>query len=282
MFDPPGSPSSGDSPSSGNDGPPSDPDLPTEPYVSNCAQCTGLCCVASGFQKSDDFGFTKAPGRPCRHLDAQFRCGIHPRLSQAGFPGCVSFDCYGAGQRLTARRSDGADWRDPHGEPSALFTEFFRLLGVCELGHHIAGLLERTDLPPDQRPSLEAARTRVRAAESGNHDVGALRQDVRACLAAASHAIRAVHTSGGADLSRQMLPGAAFAGRNLSGANLFAACLIGADLRGADLRCADLLGTDLRGADLRGADLRGALFLTRGQVVRTRTDARTLGVDAPR
>ena len=53
----------------------------------DCSRCFALCCVAPGFAKSADFAFTKAAGKPCRHLQPDFRCGTHASLRQQGFPG---------------------------------------------------------------------------------------------------------------------------------------------------------------------------------------------------
>lgn len=80
----------------------------------DCASCVALCCVIPPFDADQGFGFDKAAETPCRHLCADHRCGIHAGLVEQGFPGCVAFDCLGAGQRLTAQavaRFGDADWR---------------------------------------------------------------------------------------------------------------------------------------------------------------------------
>ena len=68
----------------------------------DCAACRGLCCDLPAFDADQGFGYDKPAATPCRHLQADFRCGIHARLAEAGFPGCLRFDCHGAGQRATA------------------------------------------------------------------------------------------------------------------------------------------------------------------------------------
>jgi hypothetical protein len=46
---------------------------------------------------------------------ASFRCAIHPRLRQLGFPGCTVYDCFGAGQHVSQVTFGGQDWRRvPH------------------------------------------------------------------------------------------------------------------------------------------------------------------------
>lgn len=68
----------------------------------NCSRCMALCCVLTRFDRSPDFACHKAAGEACRHLGVDQRCTIHERLGEEGFPGCISYDCYGAGQHMTA------------------------------------------------------------------------------------------------------------------------------------------------------------------------------------
>ena len=70
--------------------------------AADCARCVGLCCVAPAFVASSDFAFSKPAGVACRHLAADASCSIHDRLIPSGFPGCVAYDCFGAGQRVVA------------------------------------------------------------------------------------------------------------------------------------------------------------------------------------
>ena len=75
----------------------------------DCARCFGLCCVAPVFAASADFAVDKPAGQLCPNLQADFRCVLHDRLRQRGFPGCAAYDCFGAGQQVTpvpARRGD--------------------------------------------------------------------------------------------------------------------------------------------------------------------------------
>jgi len=51
----------------------------------DCSRCFALCCVAPAFERSSDFAIDKPAGRPCPHLQADSRCGIHPRLRGEGF-----------------------------------------------------------------------------------------------------------------------------------------------------------------------------------------------------
>ncbi|RBY90766.1 pentapeptide repeat-containing protein [Blastococcus sp. TF02A-26] len=242
----------------------------------DCARCAALCCVLPPFAASADFAIDKPAGRPCPNLAADDRCSIHARLPERGFPGCVTFDCFGAGQQLVQVTYAG---RDPRRDPGALAV-LDAMRQVSELLWYVAEALARPAAAP-LRPRLTAVRDRARALreapadELAELDTGALRRDAGALLREVSERVRAELPGPRRDRS-----GADLVGRDLRRADLRAACLrsaylIGADLRGVDLRGADLLGADLRGADLRGTDLRDALFLTRPQVAAARTDPAT-------
>src|SRR5205823_14753122 len=90
----------------------------------DCSRCVGLCCVAPAFAASADFAIDKRAGQPCPDLHADFRCGIHDRLRQGGFPGCAAYDCFGAGQHVTEVTFGGRDWRRTPGIAERMFAVF--------------------------------------------------------------------------------------------------------------------------------------------------------------
>jgi hypothetical protein len=98
----------------------------------DCARCAALCCVAPAFDAEQGFGYDKPAGEPCRHLQSDNRCGIHPALVAQGFAGCASFDCFGAGQRATALFS-GEDWRGSAARAGRMFETYGRLRTLHEL-----------------------------------------------------------------------------------------------------------------------------------------------------
>jgi hypothetical protein len=236
----------------------------------DCARCAGLCCVAPAFARSSDFAIDKPAGRPCPNLGDDFRCGIHDRLPERGFPGCAVFDCFGAGQQVTQVTFGGRDWRTTPEIAAPMFAALPVMRQLHELMWYLTEALE-LDAARRLHGGLRAALTeteRLTLAEPGDlvaTDVDAHRRKVNPLLQRASELARA--SAGrrpdhrGANLIGRRLRGA-----DLRGANLRGALLIGADLRDADLRRADFTGADLRGADLRGADLTGALFLTGSQL----------------
>lgn len=237
----------------------------------DCKSCVGLCCVAPAFSKSSDFAIDKAAGKACPNLGSDFGCTIHERLEDKGFRGCVVFDCFGAGQRITQETFGGKDWRAA--------PEMLGILHVVRGLHELMWLLSEAlkldkarGVHPRMRDLL-AEMDRLAGgtpAELRATDVDAQRRRVNPALQKASHLARA--GTARQDHRGANLIGRKMRGADLRGAGLRGALLIGADLRGADLRLADLTGADLRGADLRGADLTGVLFLTAAQLRSAVTD----------
>lgn len=244
---------------------------PSPSLRADCANCFGLCCVALPFTRSADFAFDKAAGSPCRHLDTDFRCGIHASLRDKGFPGCTVFDCFGAGQQVSQVTFGGTSWRDAPETAGRMFDVF----GVVRQLHELLWYLdEALTLPPaqelhdDVRRMRESTELLVQQGEDAlvRLDVAAHREQVNVLLLRTSELVRANAPRQQKNRRNADLIGAKLKGADLRGANLRGAYLIGADLRGADLRLADLIGADLRGANVAGAVLDSALFLTQPQV----------------
>lgn len=249
--------------------------------TADCSRCTGLCCIVPAFAASADFAVDKPAGTPCVHLLTDDRCGIHDQLGDRGFPGCIVFDCLGAGQRVTQGTFAGRDRRADPATARGMAAVFPVMRQLTELLWHLTEAQLLAAAGP-LRVAVDGARSRVERLTGGTPeeltvlDGAALRQEVGDLLGRISEAARADVPGRARDRRGADLMGAALRGAHLRGASLRGAYLIGADLRGADLRLADLLGADLRAADLRGADLTGAIFLTQPQLTAAAGDATTL------
>lgn len=239
----------------------------------DCERCVGLCCVAHAFAPSSDFAFDKPAGTPCRNLQGDYRCGIHPELRERGMSGCTVYQCFGAGQHVTQDLYGGRTWRDDPTLASDMFADFATARDLHEMLWYLTAALEIAAAAPvhDEIAALADEITGL------TDDVDALRTvDTMALPGLVGPLVDRVLAL--ARPSGPVLRGADLAGRRLTdlrAAELRGASLLGADLRGADLREADLLGADLRGADLRGADLSTAFFVTPNQVASARGDAAT-------
>jgi uncharacterized protein YjbI with pentapeptide repeats len=232
--------------------------------------------VVPAFARSADFAMDKPAGKPCPNLQPGFGCGIHDSLRERGFPGCVSYDCFGAGQQVAQGTFGGRDWR---GEPE-LAEPMFAVFPIVRQLHELLWYLNEAralDAAAPVHAALDTAIGRVEGLAAADPDtlralhLPTILGEANALLVRASSLAR----TGGIDLRGADLVGKRFRGTELRGASLRGAVLIGADLRGADLSLADVTGADLRGADLRGADLRTALFLTGTQLDSAKGDRTT-------
>lgn len=247
----------------------------------DCERCFGLCCVVPAFSASADFAIDKAAGRPCPNLRPDFRCGIHDRLRQKGFPGCAVYDCFGAGQKVAQVTFGGQDWRRAPGIAQRMFQAFTIMRQLHELLWYLS---EALALPParslhdELRLALDETERLTNLGPDAlvELDMTTVRRDANSLLLLrASEFARARARHRNIDRRGADLIGANLQDADLRGANLRGAYLLGADLRGADLRMADVIGADFRGADLGGADLTGSIFLTQSQVDSARGDLRT-------
>ncbi|MDQ2881834.1 MAG: pentapeptide repeat-containing protein [Actinomycetota bacterium] len=246
----------------------------------DCQRCFALCCVVPAFVASADFAIDKDAGHACPHLQPDFRCGIHPRLRQEGFPGCTVYDCFGAGQQVSQVTFGGQDWRRDPRTAEQMFEVFPIMRQLHELLWYLTEALTLQSAGPlHSELSLALDETERLTHHSPGSlmelDVAALRRDINALLLRTSELVRA-------DVRRQKLDrrgadliGANLKGADLRGANLRGAYLIRANLRGADLSGADLIGADFRDADLTGADLTDSIFLVQSQLDAAKGDINT-------
>lgn len=107
--------------------------LQTDQLKTDCSKCAALCCVVLAFDKSKDFAFDKNPGEPCRNLSGH-SCAIHDKLKQDGFPGCVAYDCLGAGNRVVQEVFAGQTWQT---EPRLMRVMMEAFSAMCEVHKRI-------------------------------------------------------------------------------------------------------------------------------------------------
>lgn len=246
----------------------------------DCERCFGLCCVAPAFSASTDFAIDKDAGQPCPNLQSDFRCAIHHRLRQQGFPGCTVYDCFGAGQQVAQVTFGGQDWRATPQIAAQMFEVFTIMRQLHELLWYLTEALTlqpARSLHGQLRLALDQTERLTHSSPDDlvELDVGARRRDVNALLLRTSELVRAKARRHAIDRGGADLIGADLRGADLSSANLRGAYLIGANLTGADMRMADLIGADFRGADLSGADLTGSIFFTQSQLDAAKGDLDT-------
>lgn len=231
------------------------------------------------YAKSTDFAFYKEAGTPCPNLQSDFLCGIHENLRKEGFRGCVGYECFGAGQKVSQVTYAGNDWLD---NPE-IAKEMFDVFPIMQQLHEMLCYLNEVIILEDAKPIYKELHSALEETEHLTNlcptsilalNVQAHRVIVNDLLLRTSQLVRAKVSKKDIRRGRDLL-GAKLKGANLRGANLRGALLIAADLRDSDLRLTDLIGADFRDADLRGANLTGSIFLTQAQVNSAKGDSTT-------
>ncbi|MCR8724709.1 hypothetical protein [Frigidibacter sp. ROC022] len=121
----------------------------------DCDSCAALCCIILAFDKGEAFAIDKPAGLPCPHLDGH-ACSIHASLTDAGFPGCARYDCFGAGQIVTRDIFAGASWQDQP-DLAMPMAEAFRLL------REVQDMRAQLQIALDRFAPDEALRARIEA-----------------------------------------------------------------------------------------------------------------------
>jgi len=112
----------------------------------DCTRCCGLCCVAPAFYAGQGFGFDKPAHQPCAHLGQDHRCAVHDGLASRGFPACATFECYGAGQRVTQQLFGGKSWQSSPELALHMFEAYRRYRVLHELMAMLGVAIERASL----------------------------------------------------------------------------------------------------------------------------------------
>lgn len=254
----------------------------------DCENCFGLCCVALYFSVSEGFPIDKNAGEPCSNLEQDFRCCIHNNLLEHGLKGCIAFECFGAGQKVSKVSFDGRDWRKAPESSEQMFKVFLFMRQLHELLWYLTETLTLQPASPihDVLSSMLYETEQVTCLRPDllmQLDLVAYRAKVNTLLLRSSELVRSEVLHGlkthrgskktfgrGADLIACDLRKI-----DLRGANLRGAYLIAADLRGVDLTGTDFIGADFRDIDIRGADLSNSIFLTQAQLNVAKGDVST-------
>ncbi len=175
----------------------------------DCERCFALCCVVPAFSTSADFAIDKSAGQPCPNLRPDFRCSIHDQLRPRGFPGCASYECFGAGQQVAQVTFGGRDWRRAPETAAQMFQAFTIMRQLHELLWYLNEALALPAAGPFHGELSAAFEETERLTGSSPEalaelDVGTLRDGVNALLLRTSELARA-----GARRSGISRPGAA-------------------------------------------------------------------------
>ncbi|PAE20317.1 hypothetical protein CHH80_12040 [Bacillus sp. 7504-2] len=244
-----------------------------ETLTSDCEHCFGLCCVALPYAKSADFPFHKDGGEPCRNLLSDNRCKVHHELRDKGFHGCVSYECFGAGQHVSQKMYGGRDWRGHTELRKEMFAVFPLIQQLYEMLWYLTQALSLNETKPIHAELKQLYERTVELTLNAPNEIIQLgidmhRSKVNKLLIETSELYRRNQANKHEKKSKRSFDymGADLRGRNFHGSNFRGVLLIAANLSYADLRKVDFIGADLRDANLEFADLSDALFLTQAQV----------------
>lgn len=253
-----------------------------------CEKCFGLCCIALYFSASEGFPTNKDAGKPCINLQTDFRCSVHKELRNKGLKGCTSYDCFGAGQKVSQVTYRGHSWLENKEYANLMFEVFLIMRQLHEMLWYLTqAFILQTDLNTKEEISLLIDSTQrltfLDTDSLKSLDIPAHRTLVNGFLKSTSESVRMKANSGKNLVSKYKNRkshrldyfGLDLREANLRGADLRGACLIAADLRGVDLSGADLIGADLRDADLGGANLSSSIFMTQTQINSAKGDSHT-------
>jgi len=255
----------------------------------DCENCFALCCVALPFMKSADFAFNKDEGMPCKHLKDDYRCGIHQHLKHSGFSGCVSFDCFGAGQWVSQKTYGGISWKDRPSIAQEMFEVFPIMQQLHEMLYYLTDALMRPETQSIHGKLKDLIKSTEQFAELHAQqildiDLNEHRKHVNHLLTISSKIVRDqvgllhkkwINIKNVIEKKTDLI-GMNFKGGDLRGSNFRGKLLIGANLSKCNLTYSDFIGADLRQANVKGANLMGSIFLTQAQINAANGDGHTL------
>lgn len=236
------------------------------PFQINCEACSGLCCVALFFSKTDGFPADKPGGKPCTNLLPDFRCSIHSRLQQENMKGCLSYDCMGAGQIITKN----FNWKKADAlKREQIFEAFLNTFRLQQILFYLtqALILNKTE---NLKIKLSQHITLGKSLYTKNID-SILHMDLESYQIQANLLLKEILNKLSYGKTKDTPKKIDYMGKNLSKKNLTGSdfsmtYLIAANLEGSNLYEANFLGADMRDANIRNTDLSNSIFLTQSQI----------------
>lgn len=241
----------------------------------NCENCSGLCCVALYCARTDGFPENKDAGIPCKYLNSNFQCKVHSQLIDMNMKGCLAYDCFGAGQKVSQDLFSNITWQSNQEKSNLIFDVFLLVFQLHQMEWY---LLESLLLDTDKRFSenIEQLIFKIEHVLEKSYE-NILNFDISSFRLEVNHILKSIskqYTKSN-KLNQKDLIGKDFKKANLDGEDFSMSLLIAANFEGCSLKDTNFLGADLRDANVRNADLSSSLFLTQLQVNSTQGDYST-------
>lgn len=257
----------------------------------DCKNCFGLCCVSLYFSKSEGFPTDKEAKEPCINLEPDFRCKVHSKLLDKGLKGCISYDCFGAGQKVSRDIYKEKDWLQNPELANEIFEVFCIINKLHEMlwylksifsaeelnGNPIKNELERLIKETENLTNLNPLSILNIDIVSQRYTVNSILKKARDVLIEGNAKVKNPPLGAKKEIAGRLdLIGRDLKKTSLNELDLAGALLMAADVRGNNLKHTNLIGADLRDADIRGANLSQSLFITQGQVNTAIGDSTTI------
>lgn len=239
----------------------------------DCKMCFGLCCAALYFSASDGFPEDKEAGKPCINLKSDYTCCVHESLRSRGLKGCLGYDCFGAGQKVSQATFMGKGWKEFSESKDKMFEAFLIMRKLHEMKWYLTQafcLQTNKSIKHEISLLLESMEqlTNMNADSLLSIDLDMKRNAVNKMLSTTSDIVRMKASKKLDRKSKRRIDyfGADLRKTNMAGADLRGGCLIAANLSGVNFNGADVIGADMRDANIKGADFSECIFLTQSQV----------------
>ena len=113
----------------------------------DCSKCAAFCCIALGYEKSDQFPYDKPQNERCKNLNNCDECTIHDQLEDQSYHGCIAFSCHGAGPHLVKCYSK-IDWKKNPQLTEEVYDKFHFLRAVFQIADVTCEALKTQNINP--------------------------------------------------------------------------------------------------------------------------------------
>ena len=235
-----------------------------------CEHCYGLCCRALYFSKMDGFPENKPAGKACSYLCADSCCSIYSQLDEKHLKGCMTYDCFGAGQHMSAWLKQQNIYVIDQQMDAAVMESFHKLMKLHQQLWYFKQALalieeQQLNFETGAEGNLLEALLRKEPQKITHQNIEMTHDAVNTILKRVSVDIQKKY-AGETRITSGSCLGKSFKKQSLIGCDFSMKLLIGCDFTGADIDYANFLGSDVRDANFSNVDLRHALFLTQFQI----------------
>ncbi|MHC1722817.1 MAG: pentapeptide repeat-containing protein [Aminipila sp.] len=234
----------------------------------DCEDCCGICCTALYYTKMDGFPEDKAAGKPCGNLKNDFKCSIHNNLVEYKLKGCMAYDCFGAGQKVTQEIYGGRNWKKNPEDADQMFQVFLIIYQLHQMLWYLiqADRINTDNIMENEINNLIEENDRmaqISPEEIIKLDLGLYKNRVNRVL---KETCKVVHSEIMDSNHSMDCMGKNFKKQNLDGKDFSMKLLIAANFEGCSLNKTNFLGADMRDTNFTNTDLSKSLFLTQMQI----------------